>query len=69
MQVDQADFIWGCEDIARAINRSPRQTYNLLSTGRLPGARVVARRWVISKKALLAALEGPPPPAEEGHSQ
>jgi hypothetical protein len=37
-----ANIVWGAPAIARAINRTERQTYDMLEKGMLPGAK----RWV-----------------------
>jgi hypothetical protein len=51
------DIVWGATAIARVINRSPRQVFNLLEKGHLPAKRV-GNRWCASRKRLLAALIG-----------
>lgn len=47
------DLVWGCEDIAKVINRSQRQTFWLLENGALP-AKKVGNRWVADKNKLHA---------------
>ncbi|WP_312222591.1 DNA-binding protein [Rhizobium rhizoryzae] len=49
----QLELIWGAEEIARAIGRTPRVTFNLLSTGKLP-AKKVGGRWVAERSKLIA---------------
>lgn len=51
------DLVWGANAIARAINRTDRQTYGMLEGGELP-AKKVCGRWVASRKKLLEFLVG-----------
>jgi hypothetical protein len=37
------DVIWGTRGIARAINRTKRQAYNLIATGQIPVERADGR--------------------------
>ncbi len=50
---DQLDLIWGVEAIAAFINRTPRQTYHMISKGQIPGRRV-GERWVVDRRDLIA---------------
>jgi hypothetical protein len=52
---DAADVLWGARTIARAINRTTRQTYHLISQGRLPVGRV-GKIITASRKQLRAAV-------------
>jgi hypothetical protein len=45
------EVIWGAASIAREINRTPRQTYNLLENGELPAKRI-GGRWVATRRNL-----------------
>jgi hypothetical protein len=45
------DLIWGAQSIAKEIERTERQTYHLLETGRLP-AEKVAGRWCSARSRL-----------------
>lgn len=47
------DLIWGVEAIAELIGRTPRQTFHMLKTGRLPGKKV-GGRWVAERGQLLS---------------
>lgn len=47
------DLIWGAEEIAKVIGRTPRITFNLLTTGALP-AKKVGNRWVAERSKLVA---------------
>ncbi len=47
------DLLWEATEIAQAIGRTVRQTYNMLEVGELP-ARKVGGRWVASRRALEA---------------
>lgn len=49
------DLIWGAEEIAKVIGRTPRQTFHMLTEEHLP-AKKVGGRWVASRRKLLAAL-------------
>lgn len=51
------DLIWGGEEIARAIGRSPRSVFGMLEKGELP-ARKVSGRWVIDRSKLIAFFTG-----------
>jgi hypothetical protein len=42
------EVIWGAVEIAAIINRTPRQTYNLLESGQLPAKRI-GGRWAATK--------------------
>jgi hypothetical protein len=54
------DVLWGVPAIARAINRSKRQTYHLLSRGVLRGAaKKTGGRWSASRRKLVAAVTEP----------
>ncbi|WP_028035029.1 hypothetical protein [Chelativorans sp. J32] len=46
------DLIWGVERIAAFINRTPQQTYHMLSKGYMPGRRV-GERWVVNRRDLI----------------
>ncbi len=45
------DLLWGVEDIAEAIGRTPRQTFHMLRNGRLPARRIGAL-WCASRAGL-----------------
>jgi hypothetical protein len=55
------DLVWGVAAIGREIKRTPRQTYHLLETGKLP-ARKFGGRWVSTtsrlKKFFSAVIDG-----------
>jgi hypothetical protein len=53
IEPDHLDLVWGIEAIAKLIGRTERQTYYLLSTGKLP-AKQVGERWVASRQKLIA---------------
>ena len=40
------DFLWGAAEIAKAINRTPRQTHYLLKNGQIQCAQKKGGRWV-----------------------
>ena len=50
-------LLWGAAAIGQAINRTRRETFYLLESGKLP-ARKLGSRWVASRRDLLAALRG-----------
>lgn len=52
------DLLWGCAAIAKAINRTERQTFHLLSCGRVP-ARKIGGAWVSSRSELARAFRAP----------
>ncbi|WP_245468424.1 DNA-binding protein [Mesorhizobium sp. M1E.F.Ca.ET.063.01.1.1] len=51
------DLVWGAKAIGLEINRSPRQTYWLLESGRVP-AKKIGDQWVAERGKLRAALVG-----------
>ena len=50
--------IWGIENFARIINRTERQTYHLVATGKLAGVNKVGDRYVSTRRKLLNAVLG-----------
>lgn len=50
---ENLDLIWGAEAIAKLIGRTPRVTFNLLTTGAIP-AKKVGDRWVAERSKLIA---------------
>lgn len=49
--------LWGAVAIGRVIGRNPRQTFNLLETGKLP-AQKIGGLWVSTRKRLAACIDG-----------
>lgn len=49
------DLVWGCDEIAKAIKRTKRQTFYMLESGALK-ARKVGNRWVADRQTLLTDL-------------
>ena len=47
------DLVWGAEEIAKLIGRTPQQVFHMLRTGRLP-AKQVGGLWVASRAKLIA---------------
>lgn len=57
-KVDKLDEpIWGVSNFAKVINRTERQTYNMIATGKLP-ARKIGERYVSTRRKLLDAVVG-----------
>ena len=56
-EVPALDLVWGCDEIARIVNRTSRQTNYLLASGQLP-AKKIGHHWVASRKKLLDSLAG-----------
>jgi hypothetical protein len=54
---EEADLVWGADEIARIIKRDNRATYHLLSKGVLP-VRKIGGRYCGSRRKLLAFLTG-----------
>jgi hypothetical protein len=52
-QETSIELIWGGQEIAKIIGRTPRITFNLLEKGELP-AKKVGGRWVAERNKLLA---------------
>jgi len=44
--------VWGAAAIGGIINRNPRQTHHLLSSGLIKSARRIGGRWVANAAAL-----------------
>ena len=57
IESESPHILWGVAEIAKAIRRTDRQTYHLLSREYLPAHKVGAS-WVASRRKLLAALMG-----------
>jgi hypothetical protein len=49
---EKSDVIWGAAEIGRAIGRTKRQAFHMLSAGHLP-ARRIGNRWCASRQRLL----------------
>lgn len=54
---EKIDLIWGGEEIAKIIGRTPRITFSLLEKGELP-AKKVGGRWVAERSKLIAFFMG-----------
>ncbi|WLS07183.1 DNA-binding protein [Shinella sumterensis] len=54
---DSLDLVWGGEEIAKVIRRTPRITFTLLEKGELP-AKKVGGRWVAERSKLIAFFTG-----------
>lgn len=54
---DGNEIIWGAEAIGAAIGLSKRQTFHLLETEQLKGAKKIGRRWCITRRNLSANFE------------
>ena len=52
------DLLWGAAEIARVINRTPKQVFHMLESGHIPPARKVGGRWMVSRRKLVAFLGG-----------
>jgi hypothetical protein len=49
---NKIDLVWGGEEIAKVIGRTPRITFHLLEKGAIP-AKKVGGRWVAERGQLL----------------
>ena len=54
---DNIDLVWGAEEIAKLIGRSPRITFHLLEKGEIP-AKKVGGRWVAERGQLIRFFVG-----------
>jgi len=52
-KTEPLDLIWEVSEIAKLIGRTERQTFHLLSTGKLP-AKKVGKRWVAERSQLVS---------------
>jgi len=52
------DLLWGAAEIARVINRTPKQTFHMLESCHIPPARKIGSRWVVSLRELVAFFGG-----------
>ncbi len=48
-------LLWGARSIGQAINRNPRQTFDLLEKGIIP-ARKIGKLWCASRRELFTTL-------------
>jgi hypothetical protein len=51
-------IVWGAEEIARVIGRSPRQAHYMLTNGEIKCAQRKGSRWVAGRAALLREFGG-----------
>ena len=51
------DLLWGAAEIARVINRTPKQVFHMLESGHIPPARKRAGKWVVSERQLREFFE------------
>ena len=58
MSSDLDEPIWGIENFAKVINRTERQTYHLVATGKLPGVNKVGDRYVSTRRKLRSGVLG-----------
>ncbi|MGH0264546.1 DNA-binding protein [Sinorhizobium meliloti] len=54
---NKIDLVWGGEEIAKLIGRTPRITFHLLEKGELP-AKKVGNRWVAERGQLMRFFLG-----------
>jgi hypothetical protein len=52
-EIAPSDFLWGADEIGRAIGRNGRQTHHLLTRGEIQCAKKKGGRWVAPRVALL----------------
>jgi hypothetical protein len=50
--------VWGAAAIGAVINRNPRQTHHLLTSGHIKSARRIGGRWVANVAALRREFGG-----------
>ena len=50
--VNRGEFAWGTDEIANIIERTPRQTYHMLSKGEIKSAQKKGGKWVAHRTAL-----------------
>jgi hypothetical protein len=50
--------VWGAVEISKIINRNPRQTHHLLTSGLIKSARRIGGRWVANAAALRREFGG-----------
>lgn len=55
--MQELELIWGANEIAKRIGRSPRSTFDMLEKGELP-AKKVNGRWVIERRKLVEFFTG-----------
>jgi excisionase family DNA binding protein len=60
--VENDDVLWGAVQIARYVNRTPRQVYYLLQRGKLPHTKLGPKTICASRAALDEALGRRPQP-------
>jgi hypothetical protein len=52
----QSEFLWGSDEIGKAIGRNERQAFHLLNSGQIKSAKKLGGRWVVSRTALFREL-------------
>jgi len=59
---EETDFfhplVWGVDEIAKVIGRTPRQTFHILARGQLKTPLKVGGKWVANREALIRELSG-----------
>jgi hypothetical protein len=51
-------LVWGVDEIAKVIGRTPRQTFHILARGQLKTPLKVGGKWCANREALLRELSG-----------
>jgi hypothetical protein len=57
--------LWGAKAIGAPINRTPKQTYYLLSKGLIRSAKRVGEQWVVDKDDLQREFSASPENGEQ----
>jgi hypothetical protein len=55
-EIAPSDFLWGADEIGRAIGRNGRQAFHLLNRGEIESAKKVGGRCVVNRASLLREL-------------
>jgi hypothetical protein len=50
---ERLDLVWGAKNIGKVIGKEPRETFHLLTTGKIRATKV-GSQWVASKSGLRA---------------
>jgi len=58
MSTEKDEMLWGAAPIGKVINRSPRQTYNLLEKGLIKSAKRIGGRWSAGRRNLRREFYG-----------
>jgi hypothetical protein len=57
-EIAPSEFLWGADQIGRAVGINPRQAHHLLAKGEIKSAQKKGGRWVANRAALRREFGG-----------